>query len=73
MAKTEQRTSDEQDQAPDKNFRSSYYKSLGFKDSEKNITHLEALLKADIFGELFIGVATCYLRDLHFCVDTPWY
>ena len=46
---SERRTSDELEM-PDRNFRSSYYQSLGFKDSEKSITHLEALLKADIFG-----------------------
>lgn len=31
----------------EKNFRSSYYKSLGFRGEEKNLTQLEALIKAD--------------------------
>lgn len=47
---TERRSTEEQE-VSDRNFRSSYYKSLGFKDSEKSITHLEALLRADVFGK----------------------
>lgn len=42
--------SDEQE-AADRNFRSTYYKSLGVKASEKSAAHLELLLKAEIFGE----------------------
>ena len=38
--------------AADRNFRSSYYKSLGFKESDKSVSHLEVLLKAEVFGEL---------------------
>ena len=43
--------SDEQE-AIDRNFRSAYYKSLGVRGSEKSITHLEQLLKAELFGML---------------------
>ncbi len=50
MALNERKASDELE-VSDKNFRSSYYKSLGFKDSEKSLTHLESLLKADVFGK----------------------
>ena len=64
MAKTERRTSDEQEQVSDRNFRSSYYKSLGFKDSEKSITNLETLLKADIFGKLLVGGGHMPLNSL---------
>lgn len=44
--------SDEQEAtaAADMNFRSSYYKSLGFRGSDKSVSHLELLLKAEIFG-----------------------
>lgn len=42
--------SDEQEVA-DRNFRSAYYKSLGVKGSEKSVTYLEVLLKAEIFGK----------------------
>lgn len=45
--------SDEQEVAAtsDKNFRSAYYKSLGFRKSEKSVSHLELLLKAEVFGK----------------------
>lgn len=36
--------------AADKNFRSSYYKTLGFRESDKSVSHLELLLKAEIYG-----------------------
>lgn len=36
--------------AADRNFRSSYYKSLGFRESDKSVSHLEVLLKAEVFG-----------------------
>lgn len=43
--------SDEQEvvAVSDKNFRSAYYKSLGFRKSEKSVSHLELLLKAEVF------------------------
>lgn len=46
--------SDEQEAAAaaDRNFRSAYYKSLGFRDSDKGVSQLELLLKAEIFGML---------------------
>ena len=34
----------------EKNFRSSYYKSLGFRQDEKNLTQLEGIIKADTIG-----------------------
>lgn len=34
----------------EKNFRSSYYKSLGFRQDEKNLTQLEGIIKADAIG-----------------------
>ena len=40
-----------EEQEADKNFRSSYYKSLGFKDEEKSAAQLDVLLKAEIFGK----------------------
>ena len=45
--------SDEQEvvAVSDKNFRSAYYKSLGFRKSEKSVSHLELLLKAEVFGK----------------------
>lgn len=43
--------SEDQDPSADRNFRSAYYKSLGFRGSEKSVAHLEQLLKAEIFGE----------------------
>lgn len=36
--------------ATGKNFRSSYYKSLGFRDEEKNLPQLQLLLTADPIG-----------------------
>ena len=33
-----------------KNFRASYYESLGFRGGEKSLSHLEGLLKAEILG-----------------------
>ena len=34
----------------EKNFRSSYYKSLGFRKEEKNLTQREGIIKADAIG-----------------------
>lgn len=34
----------------EKNFRSSYYKSLGFRSEEKNLSQLEGLIRADKIG-----------------------
>ena len=39
----------------EKNFRSSYYESLGFRSGEKSLSYLEALLKAEAVGELSQG------------------
>ena len=33
-----------------KNFRASYYESLGFRGGEKSLSHLEGLLKAEVLG-----------------------
>lgn len=55
---TERRVAEDQE-VSDRNFRSSYYKTLGFKDSEKSITHLEALLKADVFGKYHPNCGNC--------------
>ena len=41
----------EEQEVADRNFRSAYYKSLGVKGSEKSVTHLEVLLKAEVFGK----------------------
>ena len=45
----------EEQETNDRNFRSSYYKSLGVRGSEKSITHLEQLLKAEIFGTQIVS------------------
>lgn len=34
----------------EKNFRSSYYKSLGFRQEEKSLAQLEGIIKADPIG-----------------------
>lgn len=34
----------------EKNFRSSYYKSLGFRQEGKNLSQLEGIIKADTIG-----------------------
>ena len=47
-----------------KNFRSSYYKSLGFRGEEKNISQLEGLIKADPIG---IGTIFERWKSLIFC------
>ena len=39
----------------EKNFRSSYYKSLGFREEEKNLTQLEGIIKAEIIGGYIIN------------------
>jgi hypothetical protein len=37
--------------APGKNFRSTYYESLGFRENEKSVSQLENCLRADVIGE----------------------
>ena len=36
----------------EKNFRSSYYGSLGFRAGEKSLGYLKGLLKAEVLGNL---------------------
>lgn len=58
----------EDPETADRNFRSAYYKSLGFKEGEKSITHLEMLLKAEIFGKKQLSsqlARACYELMMH--------
>ncbi len=61
----------------EKNFRSSYYKSLGFRQDEKTLTQLEGIIKADIIGRSidhtflwFIGnEPRLFAGYFHLCAD----
>lgn len=51
----------------DRNFRSAYYKSLGFRDSDKSVSHLELLLKAEVYGMLKECVRCCWYYGVQIC------
>lgn len=38
------------DEVVGKNFRSTYYESLGFRENEKSISQLENILKLEVIG-----------------------
>ena len=49
-----------------KNFRSSYYKSLGFKGDEKLLSQLEGLIKADPIGKTRFACVVLFNEPLPF-------
>ena len=52
--------SDDRDLESERNFRASYYESLGFRPGEKSLSYLEGLIKAETLGKTIPLI--CYRR-----------